>query len=176
MTSLRTDRWLRGMVAALSVLLVMVVHGAIREHVVNAGDHAPRFSFHADNGQVITEKAFGGRLLVLNFWATWCPTCVAEMPSLAGLAERLRAEGVVVAAVSMDRNEEAYRRFVKQLPGGLVTAREEEGALPAMFGTFRVPETYVIDSHGRVLRKYISYRDWTNPELVAEIRGLLRTE
>lgn len=174
MAFLRNDGWLRGLVIVFCVLLVVVVEGAMRAPVVEAGDDAPGFSFRADNGAEITQRSFGGKLLVLTFWATWCSTCTAEMPALAGLGERLRGEGVVVAAVSMDRNAEAYRRYVGQLPRGLVTARDGEGDLPAAFGTFRVPETYVLDTQGRVLRKYVSSRDWTKPEMVEEIRGMMR--
>jgi cytochrome c biogenesis protein CcmG/thiol:disulfide interchange protein DsbE len=170
----RMDRPFILTIAGLTVALVMVVQGAIHQPLIEVGDKAPSFSFQTDDGQTINPAAPDGRLLILNFWASWCPPCIEEMPSLNRLASDLRKDGVVVAAVSIDHNAAAYTRFVQQMRPGFATYRDPEGDLAASFGTFRVPETYVIDASGRVLQKYISNRNWIAPEIVSEIRSFLR--
>src|SRR4051812_32494844 len=97
----------------LQVLLLIALCGflySIRdvfdEKIVQAGDSAPNFSVTAIDGRTVTKDDFGGKLLVLNFWATWCPPCVEEYPSLDNLSRTLKAQGVVVLGVSIDKNEE----------------------------------------------------------------------
>jgi len=162
------------LIAGLTVMLVMVVHGAIRQPLVEAGDEAPGFSFQSSDGRTIHSTSFGGKLLVLNFWATWCSTCMTEMPSLNQLASEMENDGVVVAAVSIDHNERAYRQFIQQERPRFLTSRDPDGELAASFGTFRVPETYVIDTTGRVRQKYVSNRNWVDPQIVTELRSFLK--
>lgn len=137
------------------------------------GQTAPAFAFQTDDGRTVSRDEFGGKLLVINFWATWCAGCVREMPSLSRFAAEMRSEGIVVAAVSIDRNEQAYRRFLQQLRPSFRTSRDPEGDISASFGTFRIPETYVIDRSGRVRQKYIAERDWKDPIIISEIRSFL---
>lgn len=161
-------------IAGLCLALVAVVRGAIHQPLIEQGDVASDFAFQTDDGRAISRASFGGKLLILNFWATWCGTCMAEMPSLNQLAADTKNDGVVIAAVSIDRNEQAYRRFVKDLRPEFLTSRDPEGDIAASFGTFRVPETYVIDATGRVVRKYISNRNWVDQAIVSDLRTLLR--
>ncbi len=112
-------------------------------------------------------------MLVLNFWATWCPPCIDEIPSLDAMAKQLGPKGVVVLGVSVDRNEAAYERFRKQARIGFLTARDPEARISSSYGTFKYPETYVIDSRGRVRQKHIGPRNWMEPEILQSIEALL---
>src|SRR6185437_197206 len=109
MQKVSTDRLLRAGIGLLSVVLVYFIYAAIHERVVVAGDAAPDFTIRTDSGRQISVPNFGGKLLVLNFWASWCPPCVQETPSLSQFARQWKDKGVVVLAVSVDRNEKAYR-------------------------------------------------------------------
>ena len=124
--------------------------------VTNAGDTAPEFTVTTDDGKTITRDNFGGKLLVLNFWASWCPPCVEETPSLEEFARELGPEGVVVLGISNDRNEKLYRRFIQQFGITFETARDPEANISASYGTFQIPETYLIDRNGKVVEKVIS--------------------
>ena len=154
--------------------LVQITRTAIAPRLAVIGERAPNFSLRTEDGHKLRSDSFDGKLLVINFWATWCQPCVAEMPSLKEFASEMAREGVVVVAVSIDSNEQAYRMFLNQLQPRFLTSRDPEGALASDFGTFKVPETYVIDRTGRVLQKYISSQDWMNPFIRKEMRQFLR--
>lgn len=159
--------------ALILVALCFIVADSLREKVVAVGDRAPAFTVVTDDGRQISASDFGGKLLVLNFWATWCPPCIDEIPSLDAMAKQLRPKGVVVLGISVDRNEAAYQRFLKQARVSFLTARDPEAKISSSYGTFRFPETYVIDSRGRVRQKHIGPRDWMDPEILQSLEALL---
>ncbi len=171
MQSSKTDRLLRGGIVLLSAVLVFFIYSGIHERVVVAGDSAPEFTIHADNGRTVTLPNFGGKLLVLNFWATWCPPCVQETPSLSAFAAAYAAKGVVVLGVSVDKDEKAYNAFLRKFRPNFLTAREMQ--LHEDYGTFMYPETYIIDAKGKVLHKLAEPADWMDPRMTQLIDGLL---
>ncbi len=159
--------------ALILVALCFIVADSLREKVVGVGDRAPSFSIVTDKGRLVSAEDFGGRVLVLNFWATWCPPCIEEIPSLDAMAKQLAPRGVVVLGVSVDRNAAAYERFLKQARVSFLTARDPEARISSSYGTFKYPETYVIDSRGRVRQKHIGPRNWMEPEILQSIEALL---
>jgi peroxiredoxin len=173
---MKTEKLVVSIQAAAALLLVglcFLIADSLRETVVSVGDRAPSFAITTDSGKRITNADFGGKVLVLNFWATWCPPCVDEMPSLQAMAQQLAPKGVVVLGVSVDKNPAAYQRFLRQARITFATARDPQSDISAEYGTFKYPETYVIDSTGRVRQKHIGPRDWLDPELVKSIESLL---
>ncbi len=160
-----------GAVAALAVTLVWVVAGTLEAPVVNAGDKAPSFTLTTDKGRTITPSNFGGKLLVLNFWASWCPPCIQEEPSLQAFQRAYASKGVVVLGVSADRIDKNYHEFLDRFGIGFDTWRdpEAEAGIAARYGTFQFPETYVIDTSGRVVIKIPDPQDFTDPDFTARI-------
>ncbi|MFB3779422.1 MAG: TlpA family protein disulfide reductase [Bryobacteraceae bacterium] len=173
MTANKTERVLQGSIVLLLLLLAGAIFDAMRDKVVGVGDRAPNFSITTDSGRQVSRSEFGGRLLVLNFWATWCPPCVEEMPSLDEFQRRLASSGVVVLGVSVDTDERAYREFLRKAKVSFLTARDPAAAISAEYGTFKFPETYVIDARGRVVQKHIGPAIWTDENLVRSIQSLL---
>ena len=126
-----------------------------------------------DNGKTITRENFGGKLLVLNFWATWCPPCIEETPSLDAFA-RSCAEGVVVLGVSIDRNENLYRKFISSAMTSPLRPRviQTRTSRPAMARSrFRKPTSST--GTGKVLEKVISNQNWMDPEFLARVQKML---
>jgi len=169
----KIDWVLRAGIGVLAILLVFVIYGAVYEHIVEAGDTAPQFTVTTDNGRVVSTSQFGGKLLVLNFWATWCPPCVEETPSLSRFAAGMANQGVVVLAISVDKDEKAYRNFVERHRPAFLTARDPQARINADYGTFKYPETYVINASGKVVRKFISDQPWDSENMVKDIQSLL---
>ena len=169
------DRILKIAVGALLVALAWVIHEGVKDNIVGPGDSAPDFSFTSDQGSRITPTSFNGKVLVLNFWATWCPPCVQEMPSLNELQKLLGSSGLVVVGVSVDSNEKVYRSFLQKFNITFQTWRDPKQDISFDYGTYKVPETYIIDAHGKVLDKIISSppKGWTDPDMLARVRSYL---
>jgi len=133
-------------------------------HPARIGSNAPDFTLQ-DSDHKVTLSQFRGQVVVLNFWATWCPPCVEEMPSLVRMTARFKDKGVVVLAVSIDADDAAYHKFLKDYRVNMVTVRDEAQKASSLYGTFGWPETYVIDRNGVIRRKFIGPVDWTSPEV-----------
>ena len=129
------------------------------------GSAAKDFSLR-DSDRNVTLAQFRGQVLVLNFWATWCPPCEEELPSLMHMQDRLRARGVTVLGVSIDVDGDAYHRFLQQRGVNFMTIRDPEQKIPTVYGTTGWPETYIIDRQGVLRRKFVGAVDWTSPEVV----------
>ena len=146
----------------LSILLAGCYSGSRPPRI---GSSAPVFTVQDDDRKVALSDLHG-KIVVLNFWATWCPPCVDEMPSLVHLQQRLKDKGVTVLAVSVDVDEGAYRRFLKDHNIDLLTVRDPDHKSSNLYGTFKYPETYIIDRDGKMRRKFIGEVDWGQAEVV----------
>ena len=131
----------------------------------HVGSAAKDFSM-TDSDHEVSLKQYRGQIVVLNFWATWCPPCVEELPSMIDMQDRLRGRGVVVLALSIDVDNDAYHRFLKQRNVNFVTIRDSERRVADMYGTAGWPETYVIDRQGVVRRKFVGPVNWRSPEIL----------
>lgn len=116
-----------------------------------------------------------GTVVVLNFWATWCPPCVDEAPSLNQLQKRIAPLGGTVLGVSEDEDQAAYDNFLKVYSLGFPTYRDPvKGRIALDYGTSMYPETYIIDRNGRIDRKIVGEQDWSSPEITAYLNSLLK--
>jgi cytochrome c biogenesis protein CcmG/thiol:disulfide interchange protein DsbE len=129
------------------------------------GTAAPNFTVQ-DSDRKLTLSDYRGKVVVLNFWATWCPPCVEEMPSLIQMQQRLKNKGIVVLAISLDADGDAYHKFLKDHEVNLLTVRDPDLKSSDLYGTFKYPETYIIDRKGILQRKFIGSVDWSDPEVV----------
>jgi cytochrome c biogenesis protein CcmG/thiol:disulfide interchange protein DsbE len=170
---LKSNRALLIVFAVAFGAFLYTIHDLFEQRVIEAGDKAPKFTITTEAGTKVSNKEFGGKLLVLNFWATWCPPCVEEMPSLNEFARVMQPQGVVVLGVSVDRNEKTYRDFLARNQLSFQVARDPEENISSTYGSFKWPETYVINPDGKVVQKYIGPRDWTDPQIVNSIKSLL---
>jgi cytochrome c biogenesis protein CcmG, thiol:disulfide interchange protein DsbE len=170
---MKIERILQVSIGALLALFVYVIFISIHERIVQVGDAAPDFSITTDNGRTVSLRDFGGKLLVLNFWATWCPPCIDELPSLDQFQKDLAQSGVVVLGVSMDKDEKAYRRFLQRVNVSFLTARDPDNKINAEYGTFRFPESYIINSDGKIVMKIVNETNWTDDKMVSYVKSLL---
>jgi cytochrome c biogenesis protein CcmG/thiol:disulfide interchange protein DsbE len=139
---------------------------------LEAGDQAPDFTLPSLNARPISLRNFRHGVVVLNFWATWCPPCVEETPSLKRFANELQGSGVSVIGVSVDQDAQALKRFVSEAQLPFPIARDPDQAVASRYGTFKFPETYIIDSQGKIAKKVIGAVDWQDPRIVAYVRNL----
>lgn len=115
-----------------------------------------------------------GKVVLLNFWATWCPPCVDEAPSLNALQRRIAPLGGTVLGLSVDEDPSAYEEFLKTYGITFPTYRDPKGVqLAKEYGTTMYPETYIIGRNGRFERKVVGPQDWTSLEMTAYLDSLL---
>lgn len=127
------------------------------------GTPAPLFTI-ANGPQTVRLSDYRGRIVILNFWATWCAPCIEELPTLVKLAGR--NPQITVLAVSTDDDANAYANFLVAHPmPGVTVIRDGPQQSNTLYGTFRFPESYVIDRQGMLRRKFIGPQVWTSPEL-----------
>ena len=145
----------------------------------DVGRAAPAFTVQ-DSDHSVSLGQFRGKIVVLNFWASWCPPCVDELPSLMQMQTNLQYKGVVVLGVSVDADAGDYQKFLKDHKVNFVTARDPghddakgvEAKVSSEYGTFKFPETYIIDRNGVIRRKLIGAIDWTQPEITEYLTRL----
>ena len=129
------------------------------------GTAAPNFTVQ-DAERTVTLSDFHGQIVVLNFWATWCPPCVEETPSLVSMQAQLKNKGVTVVGVSIDADNDAYKKFIRDHGINFLTVRDVDQKSNNLYGTFKFPETYIIDRNGIVRRKFIGAVDWNSREVL----------
>ncbi len=134
------------------------------------GKIAPAFTLH-DGAQTLSLGQYQGQVVLLNFWASWCAPCVDELPSLMALHHRLPQ--LVILGVSIDADPQAYANFLAQYRIDFPTIRDPSQATMHRYGTVQIPESYLIDRSGRIVRKYVSEQDWTSPEIVGTLSAML---
>ncbi len=162
-----------GLAVVLASVMVYRVQGYLRVYDVQAGDKAPAFLLEDDRGLGVSLQDYDGKVVLLNFWATWCPPCIYEMPSLNTLYERYRGQGFIVLGISVDEDQEQYESFLNQSNISFPTVRDPERSISARYGTLKYPESYLISRDGRVLRKYMGPEDWIQPEIVNYLGSVL---
>jgi thiol-disulfide isomerase/thioredoxin len=127
------------------------------------GSPAPEFTL-SDGAQTVDLSHLRGRTVVLNLWATWCVPCVEELPSLIALQHR--QPQLIVLAISQDDDSAAYRQFLLDNHVDLLTLRDPTARVPHLYGTVKIPETYIIDRDGVLRRKFVNAQDWTSPQIL----------
>jgi peroxiredoxin len=169
----RRGVWAVAAVVALGAALVLFADGGQGTYV-DAGVEAPGFSLpRLPDGAPVSLAGLRGRVVLLNFWATWCKPCEDELPSMQRLHGALASSGFELLAISVDDPSDPVgafqRRYGLTFPILLDPRREVAGA----YQTHHFPESFLIDADGRVVERYIGPRDWDAPEYVARIRALL---
>jgi cytochrome c biogenesis protein CcmG/thiol:disulfide interchange protein DsbE len=170
---MKVDRIIEAGICVMLAAFVGTLYISLHETVVKAGDKAPDFSYRADNGKTVTIHDFGGKLLLVNFWASYCVPCVEEMPALNEMARELGPKGLVVLAVSSDKEESAYKQFLSKNPVSFMTVRDPGKEAQSNYGTILIPESYLIDRNGKVLEKFVSSQAWASPQMIDHVQSLL---
>jgi peroxiredoxin len=135
----------------------------------------PDFTLMALEGRPVQLREFRGKLVLLNFWATWCAPCLHEMPSMERLYQTFKETEFALLAVSMDRQgEEVAKPFVDNLKLTFPVLVDNTSEVARQYGVRGLPTTYLIDPDGLLIGAVIGARDWYRTEAKALIAGLLR--
>jgi thiol-disulfide isomerase/thioredoxin len=150
-------------IAVVLALGLLAATGCDRgSHPGNIDKSAPQFVV-ADDTRTVDLSKLRGHVVVLNLWATYCVPCIEELPSLLALQRRM--PDLAVVAVSMDQDPNIYHRFLVQHHVDVLTVRDQDRRIFALYGTEQIPETYIIDRRGVLRRKFVNAQNWTSPEI-----------
>jgi len=140
---------------------------------IRAGQVAPTFELaRLDGGPNLALESLRGRVVLLNFWATWCKPCEDEMPAMQRLANALAGTDFELVAVSVDQSADDVRAYRDRLGLRFPILLDPEKRVASAYQSYRYPESYLIDRDGRILARYIGPRDWDSDAYRDRIRGL----
>ena len=148
--------------------------GALAVTHVNGGVQAPDFALATPDGkQNLSLASLRGKVVLLNFWATWCPPCREEMPSMERLSQEFKDQGLAVVAVDLQESPKQVARFMKDFRLSFPAALDADGKVAARYQVRALPSTFLVDRAGRVVGQAAGPRDWASPESKRLIRWLL---
>jgi len=169
-------RWLRyGVVLGIAALVVVLMLSFRRDpHDIRSGTvNKPAAAFtldHLDGEGKVTLSDHAGKVVILNFWASWCVPCKEENPALVRVWERYRTSDVVFIGIVYQDSRESARRYVRDNGVTWPTATDEDGRVAFAYGVFGIPETYFIGPDGIIAGRHIGPID--EATLVTAIDGL----
>ena len=139
------------------------------------GYMAPRFSLRNLKGNMEGLDDHLGKVIVVNFWATWCVPCVKEMPSFESLYRRYRSQGLTLLAVSLDKGDSTkVQEFADKYKLSFPILLDTEGVAEKLYPSFSIPFTYVVDKQGRVVARVDGAKNWESSETFEAVEHLLK--
>ena len=162
-----------GLAVAATIILIFALPSYRQGEASIAGKTAEDFTLNIA-GKPARLSDLRGKVVVLNFWASWCPPCVEETPALNHLEKYIASRNALVLGISIDDDHSAYEKFLQDQKVGFTTFSD-----PAMkkiennYGTTMIPETYIIDRRGKIARKVIGPQQWDSAEMLAYFDALL---
>ena len=135
---------------------------------------APDFTLNDLKGNQVTLKNFKGRVVFLNFWATWCPPCRREMPAMEHLYKKLKDRGLVILAVDMQESEKLVKAFMSDFSLSFPALLDLDGDISFLYGIRGLPSTYIIDREGMIIGKAVGPRDWASQDALQLFQSLLK--
>lgn len=134
---------------------------------------APDFTLKNLNGKDVSLSSLKGRVVLLNFFATWCPPCIIEMPSFNRLYNEMKSRGLEVVAVSTDRSIGDVKDYANKKGLNFQILFDGGRAVTRLYKVFSMPTTFLIDRNGIILEKFFGEYDWTDTEIKKKLEKLL---
>jgi peroxiredoxin len=166
--------------AVITLLMVVTISGLNYVHAaapVKVGDAAPDFVLKDLAGKTVRLSDYRGKVVLLNFWGTFCPPCRAEMPSLNAIYQTMKDQGFVVLALSLDHSEGPVRSLVENTKLDFpVMIDVEKEVYYKKYATFALPLSYLIDKRGRIVETYYGQINWDSQEMRAKVKSLIQSQ
>ena len=142
---------------------------------IKVGSPAPNFTFPDLTGKTVSLSDYRGRLVFLNIWATWCPPCVDEMPSMEKLYNKFKSDQFEILAVSVDgEGSKVVAPFMERLNLTFPALLDKKGKIKNIYGVTGIPESFIIGKNGIILKKVIGPIDWAKPDVSRFFEDLMQ--
>lgn len=173
---------------ALIVVILLLVGGSVYlgtasssrpnyepAKIVDMGDLAPDFLLEDTEGNKVSLADLRGKVVLVNFWATWCPPCRAEMPSMEKLNEIMAGEDFVMLAINVEENgRSVVPEFLKKTPHKFSILYDDQGVVQNLYGVYKFPESFVVRKDGIIDDKIIGAIDWSHPSTIEYFKELAK--
>jgi len=126
------------------------------------GNIAPDFKIKDINGRSVSISSFKGHPVLLNIWATWCPYCREERPELNYLYNKYNSKGLVIIAVSIDRDKEKVKRYLEDIRANYIVLIDEENIVSRLYGVYALPTSFLISKDGTIRKVIMGSRRWSS--------------
>jgi len=130
------------------------------------------FHLKGTDGKVYTLSQYRGKVVIINFWATWCPPCRYEMPSMERAWKKIRNKGVVMLAINVGEDEDKIFDFTGTYPVSFPILMDIKGTVIAKYPVIGLPTTYIVSPNGMVTHRAVGSREWDDPVLLKQILAL----
>jgi peroxiredoxin len=164
-------------VIAVAVLFLLKQNNSyLKYSPLKRGHSAPKCTFPGLDGKIVSLADYRGQVVLVNIWATWCPPCVDEMPSMEKLHQELQGENFEILAISIDAvGTKAVAPFMKKYNLSFPALIDPDGTIKTLYHITGVPESFIIDRQGILVEKIVGPRNWAAPEAVRYLRNLIRS-
>ncbi len=166
----------RLLVFVLALCMATVLFSCTRNSgskIIGVGDRAPEIRLQTVESRTVGLADYRGKVVLVHFWATWCPPCVEEIPTLERFSQQVLGSDIVVLAISVDESGELLKDFLNKNKVHFPVLRDPDRAAAGSYGTLKFPETYVVGRDGVVRYKVIGPMDWSLRSNVEIVRALL---
>jgi len=158
---------------AWSFLRYLFLIGLATVNPIFAAEPAPAFTLPGRN-QPVSLAALRGKVVYVDFWASWCVPCRKSFPWMNSLQKRYAGQGLVIVAVNLDKSRELSDRFLSEVPSELTIAYDPDGEVASAYKVKGMPSSYLIDRAGRIHSSHIGFREETASDMEAAIKDLLQ--
>ncbi|MBF0517504.1 MAG: TlpA family protein disulfide reductase [Nitrospirae bacterium] len=139
------------------------------------GSAAADFTLKTVDGKDFSLSSLRGKTVLINFWATWCPPCIEELPSMNKLYLKYKQKGLEVVAVGLDNSPAKVKKFVAKNPFNFTIVTDpDKHVAKKLYKVSAQPTTYLINTEGKIVQKYFGSVDWSDDKVQKEIQALLK--
>jgi peroxiredoxin len=137
------------------------------------GQEAPAFTLNDLEDKPISLKDYKGKVMLVNFWATWCPPCKDEIPSLNQLHKKYDGKDFIVLGISTDDSKKDIIKFIKEHKVDFVIPHDRDGKIMREYKVFSLPTSFLIDKQGKIVEKFLGPHDWVDKDFLKKIDNLM---
>ena len=158
---------------AIAAAIIAMCFAASDVLAADVGDKAPAFALLTAQGETVSLERLHGRVVFVDFWASWCAPCRRSFPWMNDMQKRYGERGVTIVAINVDKRREDADRFLRQYPASFAVVYDAPGATPGAYDVKAMPSSFVVDRDGRIAAIEHGYRDDRGAELEAKIRSIV---